>query len=85
MSVSVMTLVWRSDLPANHKLVLLAYADHANDDGGSVYPGEDWMAAKTSYTSGNVRRVTKELVDAGFLYRVKRGHTGQRAEWEVDV
>ena len=85
MSVSVMTLVWRSDLPANHKLVLLAYADHANDEGGSVYPGEDLMAAKTSYTSGNVRRVTKELVDAGFLHRVKRGQTGQRAEWEVDV
>ena len=85
MSVSVMTLVWRSELPANHKLVLLAYADHANDDGTSVYPGEDWMAAKTSYTGGNVRRVTKELVDSGFLRRVKRGHTGQRAEWEVDV
>ncbi len=85
MSVSVMTLVWRSDLPANHKLVLLAYADHANDDGGSVYPGEDWMAAKTGYTSGNIRRVTKQLVEAGFLRRVKRGQTGQRAEWEVDV
>ncbi|KKK80250.1 hypothetical protein LCGC14_2825380 [marine sediment metagenome] len=85
MSVSVMTLVWRSDLPANHKLVLLAYADHANDDGSSVYPGEDWMAAKTSYTGGNIRRVTKELVEAGFLHRVKRGQTGQRAEWEVDV
>ncbi len=85
MSVSVMTLVWRSDLPANHKLVLLAYADHANDEGGSVYPGEDWMAAKTSYTGGNIRRVTKQLVEAGFLHRVKRGQTGQRAEWEVDV
>ncbi len=85
MSVSVMTLVWRSDLPANHKLVLLAYADHANDDGSSVYPGEDWMAAKTSYTGGNIRRVTKQLVEAGFLHRVKRGQTGQRAEWEVDV
>ncbi len=85
MSVSVMTLVWRSDLPANHKLVLLAYADHANDEGGSVYPGEDWMAAKTGYTSGNIRRVTKQLVEAGFLHRVKRGQTGQRAEWEVDV
>ncbi len=85
MSVSVMSLVWRSDLPANHKLVLLAYADHANDDGSSVYPGEDWMAAKTSYTGGNIRRVTKQLVEAGFLHRVKRGQTGQRAEWEVDV
>ena len=85
MSVTLMTLVWRSDLPANHKLVLLAYADHANDEGGSVYPGEDWMAAKTSYTGGNIRRVTKELVSSGFLHRVKRGHRGQRAEWEVDV
>ena len=80
-----MTLVWRSDLPANHKLVLLAYADHGNDDGTSVYPGEDWMAAKTSYSAGNVRRISRELVAAGFLHRVSPGYFGHRARWEIDV
>lgn len=33
MSVKQMALVWDLDLPPNKRLVLLAYADHADDDG----------------------------------------------------
>lgn len=85
MSVAVMTLVWNSQLPPNWKLVLLAYADHANDDGTSVYPGEGLMVEKTSYSAGTVRRITAELVEAGLLERVKSGYRGQRAEFTVVV
>jgi len=85
MSVTVMGHVWASDLPPHLKLVLLAYADHANDDGTSIYPGEDWMAAKTSYTKGTIRRNTKALLDEGYLEQVKRGYRGQRAEYRVNV
>ena len=85
MSVTVMGHVWASDLPPHLKLVLLAYADHANDDGSSIYPGEEWMAAKTSYTKGTIRRNTKALLDDGYLEQIKRGYRGQRAEYRVNV
>ena len=33
MSIALMTKVWRMDLPTTDKMVLLALADAANDDG----------------------------------------------------
>jgi hypothetical protein len=80
-----MSMVWESGLPKNQKMTLLAYADHANDDGTSVYPGEDKMTDKTSDSAGNVRRVTKLLIKDGLLIQVKRGHRGQRAEFRIEL
>jgi len=80
-----MAKVWKSGLPKNQKMALLAYADHANDDGTSVYPGEDVMAEKTSDSPGNVRRVPKLLIEDGVLIQTKRGHRGQRAEFRIDI
>ena len=85
MSVHVMAMVWKSGMPKNQKMTLLAYADHANDDGTSVYPGEDVMAEKTSDSPGNVRRVTKQLIEDGVLIQTKRGHRGQRAEFRINL
>ena len=85
MSVKVMGMVWESGLPKNQKMCLLAYADHANDDGTSVYPGEPVMSDKTSDSEGNVRRVTKLLKEDGVLIQTKRGYRGQRAEYRIDL
>ncbi len=85
MSVRVMAMVWDTDLPPHLKLVLLAYADHANDDGHSIYPGEEWMAAKTSYSPGTIRRNTRILIDEGYLERTKKGYRTQRAEYRINV
>lgn len=85
MSVRVQSVVWDADLPPHLKLTLLAYADHANDEGESVYPGEDRMVEKTGYGYSTIRRHTAELVSLGLLGRVARGHRGQRAEFVVVV
>lgn len=80
-----MAMVWESGLPKNMKMCLLAYADHANDDGTSVYPGETVMSDKTSDSAGNVRRVTKLLIEDGVLVQTKRGYRGQRAEFRIVI
>ena len=80
-----MAMVWESGLPKNMKMCLLAYADHANDDGTSVYPGETAMSDKTSDSAGNVRRVTKLLIEDGVLIQTKRGYRGQRAEFRIVI
>lgn len=85
MSVKVMGMVWESGLPKNMKMALLAYADHANDDGTSVFPGEEIMAEKTSDSPGNVRKVTKLLLEDGVLVQTKRGYRGQRAEFRINL
>lgn len=83
MSVKIMSMVWESGLPKHQKMALLAYADHANDEGGSIFPGEELMAEKTSDSPGNMRRITKTLVDAGYLERVTPGRRGQRAQYRI--
>lgn len=80
-----MAQVWDSDLAPNHKLVLLAYADAADDDGTHAFPGEPRLASMTGYSPSQVRRVTRELIEAGVLVRVKRGYRGQRAEFAVTL
>ena len=85
MSVAIMAKVWATDLPTNEKIVLLAYADHADDEGASIYPGELRMADKTSYSTGNIRKITAKLVEGGLLHRVERGRRGTRAVFLINV
>jgi hypothetical protein len=67
MSVKVTGKVWDSDLPRDMKFVALANADHADHDGGSVYPGRATIAKMTGYKRRSVETITKQLVDSGIL------------------
>lgn len=83
-----MTAVWKLDLPASDKLVLLALADAANDDGMT------WMALqskdgikqdllkKTSLSRRAVQGAIKRLCEAGYLSRVDR--PGKGVIWTVE-
>ena len=68
MSVSVMTDVWAIDLPDSQKIVLLALADSANDE-GHCWPSMATLAKKCSKGERTVQGVIKQLVDAGHLTR----------------
>lgn len=68
-----MALVWDLDLEPNKRLVLLAYADHADDDGDNVYPSLPRIARKTGYSADQVRRISRELVMDGLMELVERG------------
>ncbi|MDM8352883.1 helix-turn-helix domain-containing protein [Brevundimonas diminuta] len=87
MSIALMTEVWRLDLPPSDKMVLLALADAANDDGVT------WMALeskegvkldlikKTSLSRRAIQGALKRLCDAGYLSRVDR--PGKGVIWTV--
>ena len=63
MSVKQMGIVWELDLEHSKKLVLLAYADHADDDGDIVFPSLGRIAHKTGYSRDQARRISKGLKD----------------------
>jgi hypothetical protein len=67
MSVKIMGGVWTLDLKANKLLVLLAMADHADDDGNNVFPSINLIAWKTGYSDKQVRRIIKALLKDGLL------------------
>lgn len=68
MSVRVMTAVWEIDLPDSEKLVLLALADCANDE-GFCWPSMATLARKCSKSDRTVQTAIKALCAAGHLSR----------------
>jgi hypothetical protein len=67
MSIKLMTAVWdREDLSSTQKLVLLALADWANDE-GLCWPSIDRVAVKASLTSRAVQKTIRSLEEMQFL------------------
>ncbi|OYZ14337.1 MAG: hypothetical protein B7Y35_11250 [Sphingomonadales bacterium 28-64-96] len=72
MSITLMSEVWACDLPPTEKLVLMALADRANDDGVQCYPGIREICRKTGASERTVQGCIKRLVEAGHLTRNER-------------
>lgn len=76
-----MSLVWELDLPDSEKLVLLALADWAGDD-GRCWPSVSQMARKCSKGERTVQATLRTLCAKGLLRREDR--VGKGTIWTVD-
>jgi hypothetical protein len=63
-----MALVWTMELPDSQKIVLLALADSANDE-GHCWPSMRTLSIKCSKGERTIQGVVKDLVDGGHLTR----------------
>lgn len=68
MSVRIMTAVWNVRLPDSEKIVLLALADCANDE-GLCWPSMATLAKKCSKSDRTVQAAIKSLVATGHMSR----------------
>ena len=71
-----MNAVFAMELKPAEKLVALALADHADADGGNIWPAVERIAWKTGYSLRHVRRLIGELCKAGILLVTGRGPAG---------
>jgi hypothetical protein len=86
MSVRVWSLLWDVDIkPGSRKLVALAYADAAHDDGSRVFPGEDRIARMTGLSDRQVRDHLAGLVRAGLVVVLRHSAPGQNAVYRFDL
>ena len=67
MSVKAMAAVWDADLPRPEKFVLLALADHADHEGGNIYPSLGRIGWKTGYSYQKIISIVKSLRESGVL------------------
>ncbi len=75
MSIKLMSAVLAMvGVSCTKKMVLVSLADHANDEGRSIYPSVDTTADRAGLTARGVRKIVKELVRDGFLIRVVESH-----------
>ncbi|WP_159710104.1 helix-turn-helix domain-containing protein [Sphingomonas sp. AX6] len=75
MSIRIMTAVWGMDLPDSEKIVLLALADCANDE-GICWPSVASLAKKCSKSDRTIQAAIKSLTAAGHLTRDERPGKG---------
>jgi len=88
MSVRAMAWVWRQQLSGPEKLVLMALADHADED-GICWPGNAHLARKCNLSQRSVQRHVKNLIDNGYMtsnrrFRDTGGQTSNRYVLNVD-
>jgi len=77
MSMSVMTAVfYAKGMTATEKVVSLAYADHAHDDGTEARAGIDRIALKSALSRRTVQKTISSLVEKGIL-AVQRSATNK--------
>jgi len=88
MSVRAMAWAWRQQLSGPEKLVLMALADHADED-GICWPGNAHIARKCNLSQRSVQRHVKNLIDNGYMtahrrFRDTGGQTSNRYALNVD-
>jgi len=69
---------------ATAKLVLLAFADHANDEGRAAYPSLELVARKTGLSLRAVKNTVRALVHAGILIPNGKSFRGTN-DYIIDV
>ena len=77
MSLRLMVRVFQLDIPPAKKLVLLAMAEHANNEGSSCYPSIARLMKETSLSRRSVQTLLRELEKAELLVRVGKARGGR--------
>src|SRR4028119_1001522 len=87
MSIKLMNQVWELDLSHDKQNILIAMADHANDDGVNCFPGVDYLAWKCGYDRRSIQRILRLLEDDGLISPLAfpEGGRGHATEYKIDV
>jgi len=76
MSVKMMSMVFdRFPLGGNERLLALALADHAHDDGTKIHPGFERLAEKVLVSERTIIRLIQKLIEIGWLIKVTNGNS----------
>ncbi len=86
MSIKLMTAVWEDPTIENatERLLLLALADHANDD-GVCWPTIDQLAKRACISPGQTTRLIAKLVADGRIKADRRGGRGRASTYWLTV
>jgi hypothetical protein len=85
MSGKLMGSVYEHELTHGQQSVLLAMADHAQDDGTDCFPSIARIAWKTGYHKSNVKKLFRQLRDLGVLLEVREATPHHPTEYRIDL
>lgn len=85
MSGAAQGKVYTMAVSGSDMLVLLAYADNANDFGKQIYPSLDTIAWKVGLSRRQVQRIVKKYIDLGWLKVIGKTELGiNRLEFDYE-
>lgn len=76
-------MVWKLKLKHPQQAVLLAMADHSNDEGGDVYPSAGLIGWKCGYSKRQVQRIIDGMEASGLLELVAEAHGWRPTEYRI--
>jgi biotin operon repressor len=80
-----MAATFELDIPSTEKLVLLAMADHARDDGTGCYPSIDRLAKKSSLSRRGVQKIMRRLEQEGWIVPSKVSKGRLTTEYRITL
>jgi hypothetical protein len=80
-----MGAVFDLKIPSTEKLVLLAMADHAREDGTGCYPSINRLAKKTSLSKRGTQKIVHRLVAAGLVKDTGKISRYQTIEYTITL
>lgn len=84
-AIETIAAIRDSGLPPTWRLVLIAYALRANED-GHAWPGPACLARDTGLSSSTVRRVRRELREHRLIVKVRRTSENRLTDtWRISV
>ena len=72
MSIRAIGAAWRVECQPLHKLLLIALADHANDETFDCWPSLTHLVKKTGMGRSTIARALNTLEATGFITREQR-------------
>lgn len=86
MSIKLMSMVFDAEgFSSTEKLVLLALADHANDEGRHVYPSVARLGRKCALTERGIRLILSKFRIEGVLIVIQPGGGTIATEYQINV
>lgn len=88
MSILLMSRVFATNLQPSKKIVLLALADFANDDGRNIFPSVATVAKKSSLSHRSVQSILGDFLRSGILRATKNplgGAPGKTRHLQIDL
>jgi hypothetical protein len=86
MSIKQMSQVWEHEFDHPEQSILLALADHADDDGAKIFPSVEYICWKTGYKERQVRRLLKKLREQRVLLVLREGGgRGYPTEYKLNL
>lgn len=85
MSIEYLAYAWKIKFSTELRIVYMAMADHADQEGKNIFPAIAQLAWKTDMNVRTLQRNIRKLEATGLLVRDRKGNGRTTNMWHIDI